>query len=581
MSPVRNREEVSLDLTGSPLKDECPIEALDISANLRDNKREKSWESAEEEYQGVDLEAIIKIFNSLNYNIASESGISIWALSQRDSKNALILQKEFLHGWNSRGKIWSDGQLLLEDVNLAALRTVHLSFVGGIEKVEMDISSHYKLASNIMLEFNCINTNQTTLMNTTNSVCTLRQELPVDSKDFLAEQYWRQLIILDMIAKEIAKYKMHDDKRIDPVYDCGSNIATIESLRDEIRVTLTELPLNMTNLKTTASQNTVSSVLGNTHERDCLSITDKLWDILKMSASYRDLKMAFNFIFHSACENKILNVETSGNHLAMLIDSLAHKEVSIPCLVGSEPLELLLEIGLEKARKDYEYVFSNSKVCFPEELQLQFQGEATLEENQPYSKRLTSRKSLLGGGNQAKSSRATSAKSLLKNPTGQDAIDDNMVGFRNSHFNRGEVEYRLAKLAQVHFVLEHLLIAEGLKLTNLNQLITRSLLDAPLVAMKDLNSAEHYTLNISVPNDQVVGLTKLQRPNSLRIVMRSMNKFRQVENTFYYTSEAIIPPETFPMNAENLSEVDDDIDKDLYLVHRYLKIRTLNRNGVK
>lgn len=54
----------------------------------------------------------------------------------------------------------------------------------------------------------------------------------------------------------------------------------------------------------------------------------------------------------------------------MLIDAIAHKELSIPCLIGSEPLELLLEIGIEKARKDYEYIFANSKICFPEELQL-------------------------------------------------------------------------------------------------------------------------------------------------------------------------------------------------------------------
>lgn len=40
--------------------------------------------------------------------------------------------------------------------------------------------------------------------------------------------------------------------------------------------------------------------------------------------------------------------------------------------------------------------------------------------------------------------------------------------------------------------------------------------------------------------------------------MRTMNKFKQVENTFYCTSETIIPPETFPMNAENLSKVDGE-----------------------
>ncbi|XP_055681844.1 protein zwilch [Lutzomyia longipalpis] len=563
-----------MDLTGSPLKDECAIESLDISANLLNFHQEKPWDAIEECYRGIEQQDAIKILNLLGENIPPST--SIWALCPSENQNVLLMQKEFTEGFNSRGKVWFDGNIMLENINLSAVMKKHLSFCGRDEQTTMDIRAEFKLKNNVLLEHSWLNSKETTLMNTSTSACTLRQVLPVDSKDFAAEDFWRQLVILDTIAEEIIKYKKHDDKRFDPVYKCGITTTTITTLKEQIQMNLTELPMNFTDLKPISSENTVSSLMSKAHERDSLSVTDKLWDILKFAASYKDLKLALNFVFHSASENKILNTQTNTNHLAMLIDAVAHKELSIPCLIGSEPLELLLEIGLEKARKDYEYIFTESKICFPEELQLG--AEATVEENQAHSKRLTSRKSLFGA-NHTKTSRATSGKSLLKNPSAQDFLDDNVMGFRNSHFNRTDVDYRLAKLAQIHLILEHLIQVDNLKLANLNQLITRNLLETPIVPFKSLNPTENYILNISVPNDQVAELTKFKRPNSLRIVMRSANKFKHVENTFYYTSEAIIPPETFPMNAENLSKV-DEIDQNEYFVYRYLKIKTLNRCGM-
>ncbi|GAB0092361.1 hypothetical protein DMENIID0001_073510 [Sergentomyia squamirostris] len=568
-------DNATLDLTGSPLKDDCGIDSLEISANLKDVNEKKAWDTQEEKYGGIIQAEVLKIFNSFSEKVNGENELSIWAICNVEEKS-VILQRELIKGWSSRGKIWFSEQVIFEEIDLATVKKSHLAIAGKVEKIETVIKAEFRL-KNLDLEHTWINPQDNALMNPLTSDILLRQALPTDSNEFIGAGHWRQLVILDLITKEILKFKEHNDKRIDPVYECGSNTTTIEMLKEEIRRAFTELPMNLTENQITG-QNNVSAVFENVEKRDCLSITDKLWNILKFASSYRDLKFALNYIFQCACENIILNTQASDNHLAMLINAISQKELSIPYLVGSEPLELLLEIGLEKARKDYEYVFSMSKICFPEVLQLS--AQATLEENQPYSKRLTSRKSLYSN-NHSKLSRATvSAKSLLKNPSAQDPSDDTIVGFRNSYFNRAEVDYRLAKLSQVHLILEHLFLMENLKLANLNELITRSFLENTLVPFKDLNPTEHYILNISVPNDQVVNLTKFKKPNLLKITMRSMKKFKQVENTFYYTSEAIIPPQTFPMNAENLSKVDDDIDRDLYFVYRYMKIRTINSNGI-
>lgn len=59
---------------------------------------------------------------------------------------------------------------------------------------------------------------------------------------------------------------------------------------------------------------------------------------------------------------------SSDSRLANLIRDVCDHRIAIPRLSGSEPLELLLEIGLEKVNKDYEFIFTESRLCSAEEL---------------------------------------------------------------------------------------------------------------------------------------------------------------------------------------------------------------------
>lgn len=60
----------------------------------------------------------------------------------------------------------------------------------------------------------------------------------------------------------------------------------------------------------------------------------------------------------------------SENRLAHLIREIIEQRIAIPHLAGSEPLELLLEIGIGKVSKDYEFIFTESKLCSAENLQI-------------------------------------------------------------------------------------------------------------------------------------------------------------------------------------------------------------------
>lgn len=69
-----------------------------------------------------------------------------------------------------------------------------------------------------------------------------------------------------------------------------------------------------------------------------------------------------NKIVFSNQRNFSQNTPKNNNRLTTLIRDISEKR-NIPRLTGSEPLEILLEIGLQKVSKDYEYIFTESKIC--------------------------------------------------------------------------------------------------------------------------------------------------------------------------------------------------------------------------
>lgn len=87
---------------------------------------------------------------------------------------------------------------------------------------------------------------------------------------------------------------------------------------------------------------------------------------------------------------QIQNMPSSQSRLAQLIRDVSDHRVAIPRLSGSEPLELLLEIGLEKMNKNYEYIFMESKLCTADGLRAdkRYTESATLLDGQ-YSFKLS------------------------------------------------------------------------------------------------------------------------------------------------------------------------------------------------
>lgn len=105
-------------------------------------------------------------------------------------------------------------------------------------------------------------------------------------------------------------------------------------------------------------------------------------------SSFADLKTGLEYIFECAEEFNIVvcfreffrspqffirsfpfkNMPKSKTRLAAWVFDLSEKRMAIPRLNGSEPLELLLEIGIEKVGRDYDFIFAESELCCAEDL---------------------------------------------------------------------------------------------------------------------------------------------------------------------------------------------------------------------
>lgn len=150
------------------------------------------------------------------------------------------------------------------------------------------------------------------------------------------------------------------------------------------------------------------------------------------------------------------NLPTNSNRLSELIRDVARQRIAIPCLSGSQPLELLLEIGLERIVKDYELIFKQSKI-----LDLNF-SKMNINENQQEAPPNV-RKSLHNaqrGTIHGNAANANERKTLLHNTLEKGADASVHLGFQNSSFIASDVNFKLSKLAQVHLIMEHLLMIQ-------------------------------------------------------------------------------------------------------------------------
>ncbi|XP_017034434.1 protein zwilch [Drosophila kikkawai] len=571
-----------LDLTGSPLKDDCEVEAIgDQSLDLQLEDK-NPWKLEEEYHRGVPVDKARAIICRESFQKTEGLG-SVWFLCDaEDLGQTQLLQYEFDKSHFSRGVLSYQGVVPAYTVTSQSLVRKH-SPAGG-HPAETIIENTYAVNSNMMLRVShSTNAPLPLLINLHDCEVTLNNTFHVGDCTSLTRDFMVQLRILVYIREDIVNYHKDMKQGIarDPNYRCGVGI-DMDELREAINKTMTDVS-GFSDLPThgLSGEADIEDVVHRAKIRRITDLTDKLWELLKCCDSYKDLKMAFNILFQCAARCNIVNTPTNKNRLAEIIKELANRRLAIPCLSGAEPLELLLEIGLEKVYKDYEFIYTESKLCSTNLLKHTSEVAAANDGDDAPQNLPQLRKSLHNAVRGDPTPGAGGMRKTLLHHNSADkpgnakyaSQDDDEAGFKNSHFDERESMERVSKLFQIHCTLEHLLMIQvHLNLPNAYSDICSKLLKKTPCLLEAIDDQLSDEMDITLSAHCVASHLDGKEPYSRQITMRSYNKFREMKTTFYYNSDNICPP--------NLVECFQSDDKKLvkertYHSWLYRKIRTL------
>lgn len=346
------------------------MEVVNMSIETKED-RYKIWSTTEETYGGVNVAIARSMISQLSEEMDEEETISrMWILCDgTDTEQTLLLECEVTEGWRNLGVVQLKSPIAIESVKMDNLTQEHLRSFPELKTFDTQIESTYylKLNTHVRVEM----TFQRQLPSFTyfqGAQVTLKQFLSQDDRSDEGSSFWFDILTLNYIKKYILDYA--GDSKTEPIYDCGTKMR-LREIKEEIARIFTTIVFSteLNDQDEKLNKEELQSIVVSAISRDYTDITDSLWNLLKCCGSFGDLKAAFNYMFHFVQMNNVVNVPSNKNHVATLIREISEGRLTNLCLSGTEPLELLLEIGLEKVEKDYAFIFVKSKITTAQELQ--------------------------------------------------------------------------------------------------------------------------------------------------------------------------------------------------------------------
>lgn len=500
----------------------------------------KPWQDVEESYTPIAISLARDILNNVcdqQFSKDSHGWIFVLCSDEAEASNnaTFLLSCCISASGYRRGIAEYFGIVRHEDKSAENLIKRHRFVAPPSAKLDCQMESLFEISPNVSLKFSNNMPNPSINHIDRTSEVVLYQQVEVGKCHALHEDFWSQIELLNFIKNDILNFKNSscDGTLAEPPFSFGLSDQTFESLQERVNRILSDMNIIGDEPTDAVLDTGLEAVVRRARQRPLVEITDQLWDLLKFTSSYGDLKKTFTFIFQIASRSNIVNIPTNHNRLGELIRELCLQRLAIPHLVGTEPLELLLEIGIEKLLKDYEFIFAESKICKLEDM-IVGGGESHAK----FDKRLSVRKSLSGAveGNKMR-------KTLLKSNVASNFIDDEETGVRNSRFVEREVESNITRLTKIHLAVEHLLLIQNnLSLDNDYTSIVQRLFEQPLAPLNDIQQPKFDKFEFPINDKKVCQLVDRMVPNSQKIILQSGNKFKDVQSVFYFNIEQIVPP---------------------------------------
>lgn len=225
---LKKTNNVDLDLTGSPLKDDCEVEAIgDVSLDLN-LITQNAWKPEEEYHKGIAADKARSIMTMEDFqkgSAAAEAIGSVWFLcNAADVPKTLLLQYEFARNKNITGIVNYMGVIASHSVTTESLLQQHFALVGKEARVETQIENNYHIKSNISIKCSWSTVSSIPcLIDLRTCDVVLKQTFRFGDCSSSTLDFVNQLRILMAIRDEIISYKQSENSDLakEPVYSCG------------------------------------------------------------------------------------------------------------------------------------------------------------------------------------------------------------------------------------------------------------------------------------------------------------------------------------------------------------------------
>ncbi|KAJ6635592.1 Protein zwilch [Pseudolycoriella hygida] len=542
-----------LDVTGTPLEDSFNITMISDWSVVK--KIVNPWTDDEETYSSIDEELATDIINEINVCLGRKckSGTVFAICDGTDDDNQFLLYAEYDPQWNWRGIGKFTGLVKFKEIDLSTMMQTHLNMLSHCNEANTKIETYFHIKSNQTIKCSWETTSLSpSLKCNKNANIVLSQSIPIGDFNSNLEEYWRQLEILQGIKQDIEKFKKTKNNA-DLVYKHCVSPLDLNKIKQHIMSALSTIT-SFDAMKVTDISD-INSIISRMETDRIHDVTDLLWSVLRFCSSYKDLLHALNYVFQCAAQSIVVNTPRNSNRLAGLIRDVSEKR-NIPRLSGSEPLEILLEIGLQKIRNDYEHIFTESKICSSAGFQAKMNDNTSKVQG-------NDRKTL---HHAVESNR----KTMLNKNNLLDITELNVAGY--TEFNKAEIDQFLMKLAQVHLILEHIILMQVN--LNLDRTVFRSILNSESINTADFSkflTMKYDKREFAVSANDLLSKIQNLTPQVVKVTMKSENQFKFVRNTFFYSIDPICPLNVFP----HMQRIEDVLNKEIiYCGLSYVKLGT-------
>ncbi|XP_049548043.1 protein zwilch [Anopheles darlingi] len=546
--PLKDRSDSdSLNLTGSPLKDDVIVEELELTGD--DVRSTKMWTNEEETLGPLSTEAARSLLqNYINQDCRIGSG-ELWALcSGTDMDRTVLLQLTVYQADAKnnrkfgRGIVRFTGQRPCASITLAELRSIHRQrAVGMTPAPKIHIRQWYNLHPHIAirLSWHTMTENANFIAERKASV-RISQRLAINIGDYTkygspTEYLWQQLQRLALLSEKIVDIRANRVSGYEMYGAHGSNAETVEFIKEKVNSILCKFQaVELSDFTFTTIANMVEQV----RNRNLTDVMEQLYDVLILNLTYDDLKSCIDYIFQLAAHANIVNIPSNGTRFAHLIQAMIQ---DVPTLTSAEPYELLLEVGFTKLMHDFQLIFAE---CGFYELDFEtlFQPQLTNARKSRYnadtvrSGGKTISKASVGG--------RTGSLSQLGQGSGMLVIEKSIPV---RHFDEDEVNMKLSRLAQVHLLVDHLLsLEEFINISSIYGPVCEAYLAQRPLGYHQVYNRDTDLLELDVSEEKLVSLTHKLLPCARRVSMSSSNMVQKLETVFYQNAQPILPERFYP-----------------------------------